>query len=113
MVRRSAQIYLFDEDDYESVFAKYAMYGLWDIDQHNEVREKLVRANVEIPSWFDDIVFEHPNADGKVGERKANLAHRAMSNNSVGFIEKPSDEYLELLFTMMRGEGEPKHIWAL
>lgn len=112
-VRRSAQIYLFDEDDYESIFAKYAMYGLWDIDQHNEVREKLVRANVEIPSWFDDIVFDKPTPDGKVGERKANLAHRAMSNNSVAFIEKPSDEYLELLFTMMRGEGEPKHIWAL
>lgn len=112
-VRRSAQIYLFDEDDYESIFAKYAMYGLWDIDQHNEVREKLIRANVEIPSWFDDIVFDKPTPDGKVGERKANLAHRAMSNNSVAFIEKPSDEYLELLFTMMRGEGEPKHIWAL
>jgi adenosylcobalamin-dependent ribonucleoside-triphosphate reductase len=35
------------------------------------------------------------------------LHHRRMSNNSVAFTNKPSREMLNLIFTIMQGEGEP------
>src|SRR5699024_2770559 len=32
-VRRTAEIFLFDADDYESMFAKYGINGIWDEEQ--------------------------------------------------------------------------------
>src|SRR5690625_7041438 len=36
-VRRTAEIFLFDADDYESMFAKYGINGIWNVEQHEKV----------------------------------------------------------------------------
>lgn len=35
------------------------------------------------------------------------IEHRRMSNNSVAFIEKPKEEFMDLVFEIMQSEGEP------
>jgi hypothetical protein len=40
-VRRTAEIFLMDADDYESIFAKYGINGLWDEAKHKAVIEKV------------------------------------------------------------------------
>lgn len=99
-VRRSAEIFLFDPEDYESMFAKYGMNGIWTEDQlaqHKKVSRKLDGLGIK-PKWFDDLA---------IGKRREGIDHRRMSNNSIGFIEKPSREQLDLIFEMMQMEGEP------
>ncbi|UFJ41223.1 ribonucleoside-triphosphate reductase, adenosylcobalamin-dependent [Brevibacillus humidisoli] len=101
-VRRTAEIFLFGEDDYECMFAKYGINGIWTEEQlahHKKVGEMLGDRK---PSWFDSIQ--------KVGDGRFGLDHRRMSNNSIVFHNKPSREFLHLLFTMMRMEGEPGFI---
>ena len=98
-VRRTAEIFLFDPDDYESMFAKYGINGVWDKAQHKQVMAKMEKAGIPVPQWMRDI---------KIGDKDARpLHHRRMSNNSVAFEKKPSRELLDLIFTMMRAEGEP------
>lgn len=101
-VRRSAEIFLFDEDDYEVMLAKYGINGFWTEEQLKHHREvgKLLGKNK--PSWFDEII--------KIGNGRFELDHRRMSNNSVAFNKKPTKEYLNLLFTIMQSEGEPAFI---
>lgn len=99
-VRRTAEIFLFDEDDYESMFAKYGINGLWteeQLAQHNKVGSMLEKLNIK-PEWFDDL---------DIGKRREGLDHRRMSNNSIGFIEKPEKEFMDLVFEIMQAEGEP------
>ena len=99
-VRRTAEIFLFDEDDYESMFAKYGINGLWteeQLEQHNKVGAMLEKLNIK-PEWFDDL---------DIGKRREGLDHRRMSNNSIGFIEKPEKEFMDLVFEIMQAEGEP------
>lgn len=36
--------------------------------------------------------------------------HRRMSNNSIGFVKKPSRKFLNFVFLMLRGEGEPAFV---
>ncbi|MBO8164599.1 MAG: ribonucleoside-triphosphate reductase, adenosylcobalamin-dependent [Brevibacillus sp.] len=101
-VRRTAEIFLFGEDDYECMLAKYGINGFWTEEQiahHKQVGELLGDRK---PSWFDSIQ--------KVGDGRFGLDHRRMSNNSIVFHKKPSREFLHLLFTMMRMEGEPGFI---
>lgn len=98
-VRRTAEIFLFGEDDYECMFAKYGINGIWTEEQlanHKKVGEMLGEHK---PHWWDSIQ--------KVGDGRYGLDHRRMSNNSIVFHKKPSREFLHLLFTMMRMEGEP------
>jgi adenosylcobalamin-dependent ribonucleoside-triphosphate reductase len=100
-VRRTAEIALFDADDWECILAKYAINGLWTpehIEQHIEVGKKL-EAIGQKPVWWDDL--------GEIGEGRFQLDHRRMSNNSIAFTEQPSREMLNLVFSMMRMEGEP------
>lgn len=100
-VRRTAEIFLFDADDYESLFAKYGINGIWteeQLEHHRKLGEKLDKMGIK-PKWFDDIK--------KVGDGRFGLDHRRMSNNSVWFEEKPSREMLNLIFELMRLEGEP------
>lgn len=100
-VRRTAEIFLFDADDYESMLAKYGINGIWteeQLEQHRKVGELLEKQGIK-PSWFDDI-----NA---IGDIRSGLDHRRMSNNSIAFETKPSREFLNLLFEVMQGEGEP------
>jgi ribonucleoside-triphosphate reductase len=101
-VRRTAEIFLFDEDDYECMFAKYGINGFWTDEQiahHKKVGELLGGRK---PVWFDTIQ--------KPGDGRFGLDHRRMSNNSIAFNKKPSREFLHLVFTMMQLEGEPGFI---
>lgn len=101
-VRRTAEIFLFDEDDYESMFAKYGINGFWTdehLEQHRKVGELLEKNNIEKPEWFDTL--------NEVGARREGIDHRRMSNNSIAFIEQPDDQFMELVFEMMQMEGEP------
>ncbi|TPG88174.1 ribonucleoside-triphosphate reductase, adenosylcobalamin-dependent [Brevibacillus laterosporus] len=100
-VRRTAEIFLFDADDYECLLAKYGINGLWTEDQlahHRKVGEML-DAIGQKPEWFGAI--------SKVGDGRFGLDHRRLSNNSVWFEEKPSREMLNMVFEIMKGEGEP------
>ncbi|MDN9010046.1 ribonucleoside-triphosphate reductase, adenosylcobalamin-dependent [Brevibacillus laterosporus] len=103
-VRRTAEIFLFDADDYECLLAKYGINGVWTEDQlahHRKVGEMLEGIGQK-PEWFDSIV--------KVGDGRFGLDHRRLSNNSIAFETKPSREMLNLVFEIMRGEGEPGFI---
>jgi adenosylcobalamin-dependent ribonucleoside-triphosphate reductase len=101
MVRRTAEIFLFDANDYESMFAKYGINGIWtdeQLEQHNKVGALLEQRGIK-PDWFDSIA--------KIGDGRFNLDHRRMSNNTVWFEEKPDRGHLNLVFEVMKAEGEP------
>nr|WP_275444605.1 ribonucleoside-triphosphate reductase, adenosylcobalamin-dependent [Paenibacillus sp. ACRRX] len=99
-VRRTAEIALFDADDFECVFAKYGINGIWNEEQHRKVIEKTRALGLEKEAKFlESIPLNNPNARP--------LHHRRMSNNSIAFELKPSREMLNLIFEMMQGEGEP------
>ncbi len=100
-VRRTAEIFLCDADDWECILAKYGINGVWDMQKHDEVVEKLIEMGV-CPEWIHDIAVQ--------GDGRFHLNHRRMSNNSIAFEEKPSREMLNLIYTIMRGEGEPGFI---
>lgn len=54
-VRRTAEIFLFDANDYESMFAKYGINGIWDrkqLNHHLKVGKKLEELGIK-PVWFD------------------------------------------------------------
>lgn len=104
MVRRTAEIFLFDADDYESMFAKYGMNGIWteeQLEQHIKVGKMLDKLGIK-PVWFDEL--------GKIGNRREGIDHRRMSNNSIAFTEKPDNKFMDLVFEMMRMEGEPAFV---
>jgi len=129
-VRRTAEIFLMDADDYESVFAKYGINGFWDekaFKQHEKIRELMVKQCLEVPAWFGelDVRSYDPeiNKDFLTNEPKREddgslspfnfgrpLHHRRMSNNSVAFTKQPKREMLNLVFEMMQLEGEPGFI---
>src|SRR5690606_41907097 len=48
-VRRTAEIFLFDPDDYECLFAKYGINGIWDAEQHAQVIAKMEKAGIPVP----------------------------------------------------------------
>jgi len=101
-VRRTAEIFLFDHDDYECMMAKYGINGFWTDEQiahHRRVGELLGENK---PVWFDSIQ--------KVGDGRFGLDHRRMSNNSIAFMKQPTREFLHLVFTLMQLEGEPGFI---
>lgn len=99
-VRRTAEIFLMDADDYECIFAKYGLNGIWDADKHAKVIEKTRALGLEKEARFlESLPTFDPNARP--------LHHRRMSNNSIAFTEQPSREFLNLVFTMMQAEGEP------
>lgn len=103
-VRRTAEIFLFDADDYECLLAKYGINGIWteeQLAQHRKVRNLLEESGI-CPDWMYDI-----NA---IGDGRWGLDHRRMSNNSIAFEEKPDRETLNLVFEIMKGEGEPGFI---
>jgi ribonucleoside-triphosphate reductase len=102
-VRRTAEIFLMDADDYESIFAKYGINGLWDEAKHNAVIEKVKAVGLTaVAKWLEGMALFDANVRP--------LHHRRMSNNSVAFTGKPSQELLNLVFTMMQAEGEPGFI---
>ena len=99
-VRRTAEIFLMDADDYECIFAKYGINGIWNAEQHKDVVQKTRALGLEEQAQFlESLPLNEPNARP--------LHHRRMSNNSIAFESKPSRESLNLVFTMMQAEGEP------
>ncbi|MHA7962844.1 ribonucleoside-triphosphate reductase, adenosylcobalamin-dependent [Paenibacillus sp. CAU 1782] len=99
-VRRTAEIFLMDADDYECIFAKYGLNGIWDADKHNAVIAKARALGLEKEATFlESLPLFDPNARP--------LHHRRMSNNSIAFESKPEQATLNLVFEMMQAEGEP------
>lgn len=99
-VRRTAEIFLMDADDYECIFAKYGLNGIWDADKHAAVIAKTRAVGLEAQAEFlESLSLFDPNARP--------LHHRRMSNNSIAFTAQPSRDFLNLVFTMMQAEGEP------
>ena len=115
-VRRTAEIFLMDADDYESIFAKYGINGLWSekqFEQHDKIRDIMIGLNIPVPAWFDEVGQRNydPNVNGDQPFNFGRpLHHRRMSNNSVAFTKQPSRELLNLVFEMMQMEGEPGFI---
>lgn len=104
-VRRTAEIFLCDEDDWECIFAKYGINGLWGEDavkRHKQLKALMLKLDIPVPYWWDKLNFDDPNTRP--------LHHRRMSNNSIVFKSKPSVEFLKFLFELLRGEGEPNFI---
>jgi ribonucleoside-triphosphate reductase (thioredoxin) len=100
-VRRTAEIFLMDADDYESIFAKYGINGVWSEERHRNIISQVKALGLhETAAMLDGLTL----FDGNTRP----LHHRRMSNNSVAFTEKPSRELLNLIFEMMQMEGEPK-----
>lgn len=99
-VRRTAEIFLLDADDYESMFAKYGINGIWNVEQHAKVIAALRKLNEHKTADFLEAL---PTMDSEARP----LHHRRMSNNSVAFETKPSREQLNLMFEVMQAEGEP------
>nr|WP_242691300.1 ribonucleoside-triphosphate reductase, adenosylcobalamin-dependent [Cytobacillus praedii] len=103
-VRRTAEIFLFDHDDYECLLAKYGINGIWteaQLSHHQNVGKMLESKGVK-PEWFDNI--------SKIGDGRYGFDHRRMSNNSVAFEKQPLREELHLLFVLLQMEGEPGFI---
>ncbi|SFS69912.1 ribonucleoside-triphosphate reductase, adenosylcobalamin-dependent [Marininema halotolerans] len=115
-VRRTAEIFLFEPDDYESMFAKYGINGLWSeqqFQQHEKMGRILDRLTVPKPGWWEEIGKR--NYEGRInGTSPFNygrpIHHRRVSNNSIVFDKKPPRERLNLAFEMMQMEGEPGFI---
>lgn len=102
-VRRTAEIFLFDADDYESMLAKYGINGIWNVEQHEKVITKLREVGLnEQADYLASLPVNDPNARP--------LHHRRMSNNSIAFESKPTEDFLELVFEIMQAEGEPGFI---
>lgn len=102
-VRRTAEIFLFDHDDYESMFAKYGINGIWDEEKHKEVIKALENVGMwKQANFLKGMKPFDPNVRP--------LHHRRMSNNSVAFTGKPDRDFLHLVFKIMQAEGEPGFI---
>lgn len=101
-VRRTAEIFLFDEDDFECMLAKYGINGIWTEQQLNHHKKVGNMLGDNKPVWFDNL--------NKIGDGRWGLDHRRMSNNSVAFTKKPTRTQLHLTFTIMQAEGEPGFI---
>lgn len=99
-VRRTAEIFLCEPDDYEVIFAKYGINGLHDYERHLKIGEQLDAMGIKPDWWSNDIMLK----------QRTHLKHRYMSNNSILFESKPSEELFNLLFDMMRHEGEPAFV---
>lgn len=99
-VRRTAEITLFDSDDMEVLLAKYGINDIYDEKAHLEVINALAsRGYKEWATKLATLDVGVPNVRP--------LHHRRMSNNSVVFESKPERDFLDLVFTIMRTEGEP------
>ena len=97
-VRRTSEIFLFDVDDYECMFAKYGINGIWNEEKHLDVIEKAEKLGINV-DLLKEMKLNNPNIKP--------LHSRRMSNNSIRFTEKPSQEVLDLIFALIKGEGEP------
>lgn len=113
-VRRTAEIFLMDSSDWESIWAKYGMNGFWEekhFEHHEKVRQACIDADIPVPAWFDELSVKNfdpeVNGDQPFNYGRQGIYHRAMSNNSIAYEKKPSRGMLHMQFTILQGEGEP------
>lgn len=139
-IGRTAEIFLCSATDFESIFAKYTINGLWnekDFIRHESIQKRMNKLNIPIPAWFKQVGTRRWGVSYPEGQRKCfdteeearafggqfnhsvitypanegrNFPHRKISNNSIVFVERPSQGMLELIFEMLEGEGEPGFI---
>lgn len=139
-IGRTAEIFLCSATDFESIFAKYSINGLWnekDFIRHESIQKMMNKLNIPVPAWFKQVgtrkwVVSYNEGQHKFFDKEAEahdfgktvdnsvvdypanqgreLSHRKISNNSIVFMEKPSQGMLELIFEMLQGEGEPGFI---
>ena len=139
-VRETTELFLFNATDYESMFAKYSINGLYGegaFVSHDRIKKMMIKLNIMVPSWFDEVgmrqwvvfyevglsKFFKTNAEAqKFAKTVKNsfvdypankgkpLYHRRLSNNSIAFMEKPSQGMLELVFEILQAEGQPNFI---
>jgi ribonucleoside-triphosphate reductase len=115
-VRRTAEIFLTDADDWESIFAKFGLNGYWkdeDFEQLNKVITMLDEQKIPYPERIKSYLIK--NYDEFINKEKpynfgSGFHHRRMSNNSIAFVDKPKKEYLQLITEIMKLEGEPAYI---
>lgn len=101
-VRRTSEIALFDQNDYEIMFAKFGINGVWSeehLKQYNIIEQNIKDSGIVPPKCLKYVQ--------KIGNMRPNINHRRMSNNSIIFDKKPSKEFLDLVFNIMRLDGEP------
>jgi ribonucleoside-diphosphate reductase alpha chain/ribonucleoside-triphosphate reductase len=61
-VRRTAEIFLFDAEDFESTFAKFGINGIWGEEGFAhlaKVREMMEKLNIPVPAYFDDLAVKY------------------------------------------------------
>lgn len=139
-IGRTAEMFLCSATDFESIFAKYSINGLWnekDFIRHESIQKMMSKLNIPIPIWFNQVgtrqwVVSYNEGQRKFFDKEADayefgktvykpvldypanqgreLPHRKISNNSIVFMERPSHGVLELIFEMIQGEGEPGFI---
>lgn len=112
-VRRTAEIFLCDSDDVESMLAKYGINGIWDnYDEDGNIIKTAEEKHGEVIKALEDLelcpkwMYSLPLRDKEARP----LNHRRMSNNSVGFMKKPKRKMVNLVFTIMKNEGEPAFV---
>lgn len=98
-----------------------------DFKKHEKLKAYCQKHNIETPEWFDklgerhydetvnvDFVTKEPRReeDGSLSPFNfgTGFHHRHMSNNSIAFIDKPSFEFLDFVFELMKTTGEPGFI---
>lgn len=109
-VRRTSEICLCDSDDYEIIFAKYGINGLWGEEafkRHDRISRAAEMAGVPIPKWWGELAVKFYTDEGDVFNPGRQLEHRRMSNNSMLFESKPAHPFLNFVFELIRAEGEP------
>lgn len=129
-VRRTAEIFLFDSDDEECLWAKFGVNGYWceeDFERLEAVIEYCKKEGIPYPKrieqyrqkYYDETV----NVDHVTGQPRrekdgslspynfgSGLYHRSLSNNSIAFTSKPDRSRLRFIFQVLKGEGEPGFI---
>lgn len=112
-VRRTAEIFICDQDDYESMWAKFGINGIWNeqFEHLDAIEAAAIAAGVPLPMNWDNMRTPFLDDDGTlVSSARIDSNYRRMSNNSIGFTSKPSPEMMDFLFLMMQFEGEPGFI---
>jgi ribonucleoside-diphosphate reductase alpha chain/ribonucleoside-triphosphate reductase len=146
-VRRTSEIALISAKNWEAIFAKYGINGIWGdegFEKHEYLRKRMLELGIPVPHFWDElsekwylvlkpgifeatkdsILFKSQNPEEakafaeSIGitdyfpfpcnvERKLRIDHRRMSNNSIGFIDQPSEDFMTFLLEMQQSEGEP------
>lgn len=100
-VRRTAEIFLFDSDDYEVLLAKYGINGFWsekNFESHGRVLKLLKENNIEIPEFVNEFSVKQHGVSYKVekeeGKKENKTAYFSGEEEARAFAEKVSGHYM-------------------